>query len=169
MGELDLAGIAQLSHMAGSQSSVHLRLCQTHRERRSPRAAPAVSGSWWWLGGGDTTPSPQPLPCFQGCGKLRSSTACWLLPQDGEVRLGHAIDSWLGFSEQQQCGVSLGTSEASWGARGLDNLSLTWTLIHWVSLGHSLSLGPVPSLALCLLPGTIFPFCVSTSNLILLC
>lgn len=32
LGKLDLAGIAQLSHTAGSQSRVHLRLCQTHRE-----------------------------------------------------------------------------------------------------------------------------------------
>lgn len=46
------------------------------------------------------------------------------------------MDSWLGFSKQQQSGVSLSTSEASWGARGLGNLSLPWTLIRVVSLGH---------------------------------
>lgn len=148
---------------------MHLRLRQTRRERGS-HGLPLRSQCH---GGGLEEETPHlplnPSPVSRDCGKLRTSSACWLLPRDGEVRLGHTIDSWLGFSEQQQCGVSLGTSEASWEARGLDNLSLTWTLIHWVSLGHSLSLGPVPSLALCLLPGTIFPFCVSTSNLILPC
>ena len=40
----------------------------------------------------------RPSPVSRGCGKLRTksgpSTACWLLPRDREVRLGHVMDSW---------------------------------------------------------------------------